>query len=60
MLVAVEFFGQVGMGAENFSKSFANTEVFEKLNALGYIRLRYPDKNFLGVRFEPWHIKVNT
>jgi len=52
--------GQVGMGAENFSKSFANTEVFEKLNALGYIRLRYPDKNFLGVRFEPWHIKVNT
>ena len=52
--------GQVGLGAANFNKIFTNTEVFKRLNALGYIKFRYPDKNLLGVRFEPWHIKVNA
>ena len=50
--------GKVGLGAANFSKTFANTDVFKRLKELGYIKFRYPDKNFLGVRFEPWHIKV--
>jgi D-alanyl-D-alanine carboxypeptidase len=25
---------------------------------LGYINMRYPEDNLLGVRYEPWHIKV--
>lgn len=52
--------GKVGMGSANFNKTFTNTEVFKRLNALGYINFRYPDKNLSGVRFEPWHIKVNV
>jgi hypothetical protein len=51
--------GQVNMGVENFSKTFTNTDVFKRLNDLGYIRFRYLDKNLLGVRYEPWHIKVH-
>ena len=50
--------GQKGLGARNFSSSFTETEVFKRLNDLGYIVLRYPKDNLLGVRFEPWHIKV--
>ncbi len=52
--------GKVGMGASNFDIIFTNTEVFKRLNALGYIKFRYPDKNLLGVRFEPWHIQVTA
>lgn len=51
--------GQVGFGVANFSLRFTKTEVFSKLRDLGYINLRYPKDNLLGVRFEPWHIKVN-
>jgi hypothetical protein len=51
--------GQVGLGVANFSLRFTKTEVFSKLRDLGYINLRYPKDNLLGVRFEPWHIKVN-
>jgi zinc D-Ala-D-Ala carboxypeptidase len=25
---------------------------------LGYVQIRYTEDNRLGVRFEPWHIKV--
>jgi hypothetical protein len=52
--------GQAGFGAANFTERFTNTEVYKKLNELGYLKLRYPKKNLLGVRFEPWHIKVRT
>ncbi|UCH80506.1 MAG: M15 family metallopeptidase [Nitrospiraceae bacterium] len=52
--------GQTGLGAANFSRIFARTEVFKRLNAFGYITFRYPDKNMLGVRFEPWHIRVTA
>jgi hypothetical protein len=52
--------GQVGFGAANFTELFANTEVYKKLNELGYLKLRYPQENLTGVRFEPWHIKVST
>jgi hypothetical protein len=52
--------GQVGYGADNFSKRFTTTEVYRKLTDLGYIRIRYMRDNMLGVRFEPWHIKVNS
>jgi hypothetical protein len=50
--------GQVGFGAANFTIRFTKTEVFKRLQDLGYVSLRYPDGNLLGVRFEPWHIKV--
>ncbi len=50
--------GKRGWGARNFSADFANTDVYAKLVDLGYARLRYPQDNLLGVRYEPWHIKV--
>ncbi len=50
--------GKRGWGIRNFSTDFAKTDVFKKLVDLGYARLRYPKDNLLGVRYEPWHIKV--
>jgi hypothetical protein len=50
--------GQVGFGAANFTERFATTEVFRRLTDQGYVSLRYCRRNLLGVRFEPWHIKV--
>ncbi len=50
--------GCVGMGAQNFTNAFAETDEFKKLIDLGYTDIRYPLDNQLGVRFEPWHIKV--
>lgn len=51
--------GQINYGAFNFTEKFTNTGVYRKLADLGYAGFRYPDGNHLGVRFEPWHIKVN-
>lgn len=51
--------GIVGWGARNFTSAFATTDEFRRLQDLGYIDIRYPDDNLLGVRFEPWHIKVS-
>jgi zinc D-Ala-D-Ala carboxypeptidase len=50
--------GQVGYGKLNFTAQFARSEVFSRLQKLGYIDLRYTRDNLLGVRFEPWHVKV--
>lgn len=50
--------GQVGLGADNFTERFTATSVYHRLNEQGYVRIRYPLDNLLGVRFEPWHIKV--
>lgn len=52
--------GQAGFGAANFTEQFADTAVYKKLGELGYLKLRYPQDNFVGVRFEPWHIKVSA
>lgn len=52
--------GQVGFGAANFTERFTKTEIYERLNELGYLKLRYHEQNLLGVRFEPWHIKINA
>lgn len=51
--------GQRNLGAANFSVKFTTTETCRRLQELGYLQLRYPLGNMLGVRFEPWHIKVN-
>lgn len=50
--------GKRGFGAENFTERFMLTDVFRKLFERGYLSLRYPQDNLLGVRYEPWHIKI--
>jgi hypothetical protein len=50
--------GRNGWGSLNFTEAFAATEEFRRLTDLGYIDIRYPIDNRLGVRFEPWHIKI--
>lgn len=52
--------GQVGYGALNFTAQFTETDVFRKLTQLRYVDLRYTQNNRVGVRFEPWHIKVDV
>ena len=50
--------GQKGFGLGNFSEEFIRTPVFRALSERGYLTLRYPEENLLGVRYEPWHVKV--
>jgi len=50
--------GQQGLGAANFTAAFARSEVFKRLVATDNLRMRYPRGNYLGVRYEPWHIRV--
>ncbi len=51
--------GQKGYGKLNFTGTFTETDVYKRLAELGYLKLRYPEDNRLGVRYEPWHIKIN-
>ncbi len=51
--------GQRNFGLRNFSTEFMETKIFKELSKRGYITLRYPKDNLLGVRFEPWHVKVD-
>lgn len=50
--------GKKGYGYRNFTADFADTDEFKKLKELGFIRIRYHEKNPFGVRYEPWHVKV--
>lgn len=50
--------GKKNMGMRNFDQDFAETDEFKRLVDLGYINIRYTQSNTLGVRFEPWHLKV--
>tara|TARA_B110000438_G_C15402269_1_gene473907 strand:+ start:166 stop:582 length:417 start_codon:yes stop_codon:yes gene_type:complete len=50
--------GKVGLGSKNFTAEFSKTKEFQRLVDLGYVDMRYPKYNSLGVRYEPWHIKV--
>jgi hypothetical protein len=50
--------GQRGLGYKNFTADFAGSDVYKKLSDLGYLTMRYPLDNMLGVRYEPWHVKV--
>jgi hypothetical protein len=50
--------GRIGWGGKNFTDDFANTDEYKRMQDLGYIAIRYDHGNKLGVRFEPWHIKV--
>lgn len=50
--------GKRGLGGANFTDAFARTDVYHRLVDLGFVQMRYPQRNLLGVRFEPWHIRV--
>lgn len=50
--------GKLGWGIANFSDQFAMTDEYKRMQDLGYVQIRYTQDNRLGVRFEPWHIKV--
>lgn len=50
--------GKKGFGAFNFTSRFAETEEYKRLIKLKYVDLRYTMNNQIGVRYEPWHIKV--
>lgn len=50
--------GQKGLGNDNFSEKFTSTPVFKRLEKKGFVECRYTRDNLLGVRYEPWHIKL--
>ena len=50
--------GKRGFGRANFTAAFADTDVYKRLVDLGFADIRYPEHNLLGVRFEPWHVRV--
>lgn len=50
--------GKKGFGRRNFTADFAKTDEFKRLEQLGFIQIRYHEKNPFGVRYEPWHVKV--
>jgi hypothetical protein len=50
--------GKVGFGYRNFSDDFAETDVYKRLQDLGFVQIRYTNDNSYGVRYEPWHIQV--
>ena len=52
--------GQTGFGINNFTEGFTNTDVYRKLLKHGYLTLRYPQGNLIGVRYEPWHIEISS
>ena len=51
--------GRIDYGMKNFTDDFARTDEFKNLQRLGYVEIRYTELNQLGVRFEPWHIKIS-
>ena len=50
--------GTIGLGADNFTEVFAETDEYKKMIDLGYVDIRYTETNPFGVRHEPWHIKI--
>jgi len=50
--------GQKGFGGGNFSEQFITTPVFRMLASEGFVKCRYARDNMLGVRYEPWHVKL--
>ena len=50
--------GQKGFGGGNFSEKFTTTPVFRMLASEGFVEYRYKRDNMLGVRYEPWHVKL--
>lgn len=51
--------GVVGMGIDNFTSKIIEYKEYQKLIDLGTISIRYTKYNKIGVKYEPWHIKIN-
>ncbi len=51
--------GKRGFGLKNFTSELVSSDEYKRLADLGYVQIRYTESNALGVRFEPWHIKVH-
>jgi len=49
---------KVEYGARQFTADSSCARQFRKLGDLGYLDICYLEQNLLGVRCEPWHIKV--
>ena len=60
MVMVILMLDKKGYGKLNFTGTFTETEVYKRLSEMGYLQLRYPADNKLGVRYEPWHIKINA
>ena len=50
--------GKAGFHRHNFTAAFAETDVYQELQRLDYIGIRYTTHNREGVRYEPWHMRV--
>lgn len=50
--------GVRGLGNANFTLRLTRTAEYRQMMELGYVEVRYPRENELGVRYEPWHIKA--
>jgi D-alanyl-D-alanine carboxypeptidase len=50
--------GKAGYGIANFTGRFTETDVYDSLKSLDYVKFRYPPGNPTGIVFEPWHIQV--
>lgn len=50
--------GKKGFGKLNFTSEFSHTDEYKRLIELKYVDIRYTKENQVGVRYEPWHIKV--
>lgn len=50
--------GKKGFGGGNFDENFVLTDIYKELTKQGYVEYRYDRDNLLGVRYEPWHIKL--
>lgn len=50
--------GKKDFGKLNFTAKFSETKEYKRLIELKYVDLRYTKNNQVGVRYEPWHIKV--
>ncbi len=50
--------GQVDYGLNNFTSKFIESSVYQEVHQLDYFKIRYTRNNMLGVRYEPWHVRV--
>lgn len=50
--------GQANFGLNNFTSKFIESSVYQQVHQLDYFKIRYTRNNMLGVRYEPWHVRV--
>ena len=50
--------GKVNFDWRNFTSAIVGTEEYKSLSELDYVEIRYPKNNKLGLKYEPWHLKI--